>query len=245
MVVTTRSQADLNSRSKIRSDSSRQIRNSVKTTKKREKKVVSPSTVGRKPDVIEARTSTKGGPRSKSDWRTRTESVDAAKELESELEREGERKPQPDTKSHSNPDRNLDSNTNSGQNPEPDRVSLAILRTLHTLLSHLRHSDSTICPSQIPRSMHADEPGRYPDWRGMMDDVRSVVWEEVRRGRCVVTQGGEERGYEESKGGGGGKPGGGIRGPIRVKKGPKWNEGLVDGHESEENDDDDDGDGAG
>nr|XP_031859322.1 uncharacterized protein CI109_005163 [Kwoniella shandongensis]KAA5526394.1 hypothetical protein CI109_005163 [Kwoniella shandongensis] len=91
-----------------------------------------------------------------------------------------------------------------------------ILTTLHYLLSRTS-PNSTICPSQIPRSLHDTSPSSYPDWRSMMDEVREVVWEEVKAGRAVVTQRGETRDWEGR---------GEIKGPIRVKKGDKWDESL-------------------
>ncbi|WVQ65136.1 uncharacterized protein L199_003309 [Kwoniella botswanensis] len=99
----------------------------------------------------------------------------------------------------------------------------AYLSTLYTLLSHLKSSESTICPSQIPRSLHDSDPSRYPDWRSLMDPVREVVWEEAREGRVEVTQKGEARRYEDK---------GDLRGPIRVRRGEKWDEGLVERYTS-------------
>ncbi|KAK8865687.1 hypothetical protein IAR55_000832 [Kwoniella newhampshirensis] len=92
-----------------------------------------------------------------------------------------------------------------------------ILAKLHHLLSRTS-AGSTICPSQIPRALHDSSPTTYRDWRSMMDEVREVVWEEVRDGRAVVTQRGEVREWEGR---------GEIRGPIRVRKGEKWDDSLV------------------
>ncbi|WWC60524.1 uncharacterized protein I303_103098 [Kwoniella dejecticola CBS 10117] len=90
----------------------------------------------------------------------------------------------------------------------------AYLSTLHHLLSRTSEG-STICPSQIPRALNKENPERYPDWRALMDPVREVVWDQVRRGIVEVTQKGEVREYKSR---------GEIRGPIRVRKGPKWDE---------------------
>lgn len=106
----------------------------------------------------------------------------------------------------------------------------AIHSTLHILLSRLHNSTSTICPSQIPRALHDAHPREYPDWRAMMDEVREAVWEEVRKGRVEVTQGGEVRRWEER---------GGIRGPIRVRRGREWDQWDAGG----DGDGDEDGDG--
>ncbi len=46
-----------------------------------------------------------------------------------------------------------------------------------------------------------------------MDEVRDIVWKEVQEGRVEVTQGGEVRKYEEREE---------IKGPIRVRREPKW-----------------------
>jgi len=94
---------------------------------------------------------------------------------------------------------------------EFDRES-QIRAALHILLNRTKPS-STICPSQIPRQLHKEDSARYPDWRGMMDEVRDIVWKEVQEGRVEVTQGGEVRKYEEREE---------IKGPIRVRREPKW-----------------------
>lgn len=80
------------------------------------------------------------------------------------------------------------------------------------LISHTQVS-STICPSQVPRTLHDRSPRAYPDWRAMMDEVRDEVWEQVKAGTVLVTQRGDMRDYEERFN---------IKGPIRVKRGPNW-----------------------
>jgi hypothetical protein len=47
----------------------------------------------------------------------------------------------------------------------------------------------------------------------MMDEVREVVWDEVREGRVEVTQGGDKRDWEMREE---------LKGPIRVRRGEKW-----------------------
>lgn len=94
---------------------------------------------------------------------------------------------------------------------ETNRVQ-AIQQTLNQLIIRTKES-STICPSQIPRLLNKEDSKTYPDWRGMMDEVRGVVWEEVRKGRVEVTQGGGVRTYDER---------GEIKGPIRVRRGADW-----------------------
>ena len=46
-----------------------------------------------------------------------------------------------------------------------------------------------------------------------MDEVREEVWRAVERGEVEVTQRGSVRTLEEREG---------IKGPIRVRRGPKW-----------------------
>ncbi|WVR05646.1 hypothetical protein IAU60_002668 [Kwoniella sp. DSM 27419] len=94
-----------------------------------------------------------------------------------------------------------------------------VLSTMYHLLSRTSEG-STICPSQIPRALHAADPSAWPDWRGLMDPVREVVWDQVRLGRVEVTQKGERRDWADR---------GEIKGPIRVKRGEKWDEGVGDG----------------
>jgi hypothetical protein len=89
-----------------------------------------------------------------------------------------------------------------------------ILNTLYTLVSKTS-PNSTICPSQIPRSLHASDPKVYKDWRSMMEPVRNIVWEEVKKGFVQVTQGGVVRVWEEREG---------LKGPIRVRRGEKWDD---------------------
>lgn len=48
-----------------------------------------------------------------------------------------------------------------------------------------------------------------------MDPVREIVWEEVEKEYVEITQKGEVRSHAERKE---------IRGPIRVRRGLKWDE---------------------
>lgn len=65
-----------------------------------------------------------------------------------------------------------------------------------------------------------------------MPAVRDLVWACAQRGWVEVTQKGEVRAYEAREG---------VRGPVRVKKGPRWEEfvwgrglgGLMRGGEGE------------
>ncbi|WWC68426.1 uncharacterized protein I206_102353 [Kwoniella pini CBS 10737] len=91
------------------------------------------------------------------------------------------------------------------------------LEKLHYLLSRTSEG-STICPSQIPRLLNKEDSINYPNWRELMDSVRSLIWEQVKIGNVQVTQKGEIRKYEERNE---------IKGPIRVKKGINWTEDLL------------------
>lgn len=105
-------------------------------------------------------------------------------------------------------------NLNSASIPDNHKVNIKVKQKMYELLSRLTSSSSTICPSQIARGLNKDYPARYPDWRAMMDPVRDIVWAEVKKGRVEVTQGGEVRKLEEREG---------LKGPIRVRRGEKWN----------------------
>lgn len=104
----------------------------------------------------------------------------------------------------------------SAKQPDDHEAPIEVKRKMNQLLSKLTSASSTICPSQIARGLNKDHPARYPDWRAMMDPVRDVVWEEVRKGQVEVTQGGIVRTHEEREG---------LKGPIRVRKGEKWGSG--------------------
>jgi hypothetical protein len=107
-------------------------------------------------------------------------------------------------------------NSNTTSKLDNHQVIIEVKQKMNELLSKLTSSSSTICPSQIARGLNKDHPARFPDWRAMMDPVRDIVWEEVSKGRVEVTQGGEARSLEEREG---------LKGPIRVRRGKKWNSG--------------------
>lgn len=106
--------------------------------------------------------------------------------------------------------------SNSTSKLDNHKITTEVKQKMNELLSKLTSSSSTICPSQIARGLNKDHPARYPDWRAMMDPVRDIVWEEVRKGTVEVTQGGEVRTLDEREG---------LKGPIRVRRGDKWNSG--------------------
>jgi hypothetical protein len=106
--------------------------------------------------------------------------------------------------------------SNSTSKLDNHRLTTEVKQKMNELLSRLTTSSSTICPSQIARGLNKAYPARYPDWRAMMEPVRDIVWEEVRKGRVEVTQSGEVRSLEEREG---------LKGPIRVRRGEKWNSG--------------------
>lgn len=95
--------------------------------------------------------------------------------------------------------------------PQKQRI---IRDKLYHLISRTKDT-STICPSQVARAIHEDHRVTFPDWRGEMDPVRAVVWEEVKKGHVQVTQGGQVRTYNERND---------LKGPIRVRRGPNWDE---------------------
>lgn len=96
----------------------------------------------------------------------------------------------------------------------PSSARSDVLRVMKQLVSRTSNG-STICPSQIPRALHASNAAKYRDWRSMMPFVRKVAWEEVREGRIEVTQKGQARTWEHRDS---------IKGPIRLRKGPAWTE---------------------
>jgi hypothetical protein len=123
---------------------------------------------------------------------------------------------------------NTSENTNEAQPTHlNDEQRQATISTLYELISRTRPS-GTICPSQVSRALHSGEKAQFPEWRELLDPVREVVWEEVRRGRVEVTQGGNRREWEKRKE---------IKGPIRVRRGPRWDErcrGSGDGDDNED-----------
>ena len=51
-----------------------------------------------------------------------------------------------------------------------------------------RRGDATICPSEVARAMHAEEP----DWRAAMPHIKQVAAALASRGLLRVTRRGEE-----------------------------------------------------
>lgn len=109
-----------------------------------------------------------------------------------------------------------DANPKSPLNKYDKQAKSDTIKKMNQLLTNLHSASSTICPSQVARGLNKDHPARYPDWRGMMDFTRDIVWEHVKEGRVEVTQGGEVRTYEEREG---------LKGPIRVRRGEGWDSG--------------------
>lgn len=62
-----------------------------------------------------------------------------------------------------------------------------IAETIFTLLDR-RRDDATICPSEVARALHAEEP----DWRAAMPRIRAVAGALAARGLLRVTRRGEE-----------------------------------------------------
>lgn len=82
----------------------------------------------------------------------------------------------------------------------------AIGASISTMLA-ARKPESSICPSEVARELwSADE------WCDHMDDVRAVAAELANQGRVRITQGDNEVDLAE------------VKGPIRIRRGPKWQE---------------------
>lgn len=58
-----------------------------------------------------------------------------------------------------------------------------------------------------------------------MDPVRDFVWDQASKGYVQVTQGGIVRSFDEREH---------LKGPIRVRRGPRWDEGDLNREEEEE-----------
>lgn len=80
----------------------------------------------------------------------------------------------------------------------------AIEDVIFNLLAQ-RHTDATICPSEVARSLATDEGA----WRQLMPQVREVADALAKTGRLRVTRGGVE--VDATSGGG----------PIRLGRGTK------------------------
>jgi hypothetical protein len=85
--------------------------------------------------------------------------------------------------------------------PQPD-----IERCVMQLLGE-RAVTSSICPSDVARSLLGDQAG----WRALMPSIREVAARLAREGRVLVTQGGVTLDPDET-----------FRGPIRLRRGPKF-----------------------
>lgn len=97
---------------------------------------------------------------------------------------------------------------------EVGQLSVAAKETIINHLDRLltsRDYPKTICPSEVARSMSAEElrEAEAPHWRDLMPVVRSLVWERKQRGLVQVLQHGEPLGESVALED--------IRGPIRVR----------------------------
>lgn len=72
-----------------------------------------------------------------------------------------------------------------------------------------RKPESSICPSDVAREM-----GAADTWRDLMDPVRRAAADLVAAGIVFITQGDETVDLDTA------------RGPIRIRRGPKWDERL-------------------
>lgn len=69
-----------------------------------------------------------------------------------------------------------------------------------------RAETSSICPSEVAREHGGG------DWRELMDPVRTAAGELVERGVVRITQGDQEVDLAT------------VKGPIRIRRGPQWDE---------------------
>lgn len=83
-----------------------------------------------------------------------------------------------------------------------DDIAIEIQRLLAA-----RTPASSICPSDVARSLHAEEK----DWRALMPVVREVARQMAADGRVVITQRGAILDPETS-----------FKGPIRLQRGPNF-----------------------
>ena len=81
-----------------------------------------------------------------------------------------------------------------------DDIAIEIQRLLAA-----RAPGSSICPSDVARSLHAEEK----DWRALMPAVREVARQMAADGRVVITQRGAAL-----------DPNTPFEGPIRLRRGP-------------------------
>lgn len=70
-----------------------------------------------------------------------------------------------------------------------------------------RKPESSICPSEVARELWPADA-----WREHMDDVRAVAGELAVAGEVKITQGENEVDLAT------------VRGPIRIRRGPQWDE---------------------
>lgn len=83
--------------------------------------------------------------------------------------------------------------------PTADELRATMLELLAA-----RDASSSICPSEVARA-HGED-----GWRDLMDPVRDVAKQLAERGEIIVTQGDETVDIARA------------RGPIRLRRGPKW-----------------------
>lgn len=72
-----------------------------------------------------------------------------------------------------------------------------------------RAAEASICPSEVARHLYAEDA-----WRSAMPDVRCAAIVLAKRGVITITQ--SDHALD---------PDALISGPIRLRRGPRWNEG--------------------
>jgi hypothetical protein len=90
----------------------------------------------------------------------------------------------------------------SGRTITDSEIQACVLRQLVQ-----RAASSSICPSDVARSLVEDERG----WRGLMSQVRQVAARMAHQGSIVITQGSVTLDPDRE-----------IQGPIRLRRGPKF-----------------------
>lgn len=94
--------------------------------------------------------------------------------------------------------------------PLDDHQRDILLNHANNLLDK-REFPKTICPSEVARALSSSELDSLDanDWRAIMDDVRSLVWEMREAGEVEIMQKGQVLEIESLAD---------IKGPIRVRK---------------------------
>ena len=88
-------------------------------------------------------------------------------------------------------------------------VSGHAIRSCLTSLLAQRSQGGSICPSEVARALGTG----HDDWRGLMAPVRAEAQRLARAGVLLITQGPDVL-----------DPDGPLKGPIRLRRGPRFND---------------------